>query len=92
MSDFDPFAATIFADHGYRALPGQKHSLVMNPATLDKVGVISQCDGGRARTGDRRRECGAARLGGAGRQEPRRPAAPSLRTASPMPATVPPPS
>lgn len=30
MSDFDPFAATIFADHGYRALPGQKHSLVMN--------------------------------------------------------------
>ena len=45
MSEFDPFAATIFADHGYRALPGQKHSLVMNPATLDKVGVISQCDG-----------------------------------------------
>jgi acyl-CoA reductase-like NAD-dependent aldehyde dehydrogenase len=44
MPDFDPFAATIFADHGYRALPGQKHSLVMNPATLDKVGVISQCD------------------------------------------------
>ena len=34
MSEFDPFAATIFADHGYRPLPGQKHSLVINPATL----------------------------------------------------------
>ncbi len=44
MAEFDPFAAQFFFDHDFVASANEARLEIINPATLDKVGVIARCD------------------------------------------------
>jgi acyl-CoA reductase-like NAD-dependent aldehyde dehydrogenase len=44
MAEFDPFAAQFFLDHDFVASANQVRLEIINPATLEKVGVVARCD------------------------------------------------
>lgn len=43
MAEFDPFAAQFFFDHDFVASANEARLEIINPATLEKVGVIARC-------------------------------------------------
>ncbi|NQV45459.1 MAG: aldehyde dehydrogenase [Rhodospirillales bacterium] len=44
MTDFDPDARLIFVDNDYRASTSAEQLEIINPASLEKEGVIARCD------------------------------------------------
>jgi len=48
QSSFDPFAATIFAEHEWRAAPAAARRDILDPATGERVGAIAMTDAGTA--------------------------------------------